>query len=358
MKKPIAPVLLAGFVLSLVAATGFAAPVVDPVVQQQPPPQPAAKVAIPKEVKDLLLAGLATRQAVKTDIPFTIPTHVFMPAQQNAYIYLYIKAKNGDLGFAVPPAPQIVDPSVAVPAAAKMQARFYVFIQFHNIENGTPTKLVKEIFVPARLEAEATGFDPNVEEYYSLGYPLAPGNYLASVALASLDLKKVGIQYHEFTLPDPKSFTKELDTTPILFLKNYEQVQAAETTTELHKDLFAWSIARITPNMDRVFKVGEPAEAFFFIYGAQPGGDQRYSIQVEFEVTQNDKPAIKFAAQTYASPLIDQPLPFKQTLEIKTGDVVKTQQQDLPAGEYVFLAKILDKISGLKTEKKINFTVK
>ena len=357
MKKTIAPVLLAGFVFGLVTATGFAAPVVDPVVRQQPPAQPSAKVAIPKEVKELMLAGLATRQPAKADIPFTIPTHVFMPAQQNAYIYLYLKVKNGDLGFAVPPAPQIVDPSVTVPAASKMRARFYVFVQYHKMENGAP-KLVREIYVPTQLEAEAAGFDPNVEEYYSFGYPLSAGDYLAAVAIASPDLKKVGIQYHEFSLPDPKSFTKELDTTPILFLKNYEQVQAAETTTELHKDLFAWSIARITPNLDKVFKVGESAEAFFFVYGAQPGGDQRYNIQVEFEVNQIDKPAIKFAAQTYTSPLIDQPLPLKQTLEIKTGDEVKTEQRDLPAGEYVFVARILDSISGLKTEKKINFTVK
>jgi hypothetical protein len=357
MKKTIAPVLLAGFVLSLVAATGFAAPIVDPVVQQKPPAQPSAKVAIPKEVKDLMLAGLAARQSAKADIPFTIPTHVFMPAQQNAYIYFYLKAKNGDLGFAVPPAPQVVDPSVTVPAASKMRARFYVFVQYHKMENGAP-KLFKEIYIPAQMEVEAAGFDPNVEEYYSLGYPLPAGDYLAAVALASPDLKKVGIQYHEFSLPDPASFTKELDITPMLFLKNYEQVQAAETTTELHKDLFSWSIARITPNLDRVFKVGEPAEAFFFIYGAQPGSDQRYNIQIEFEVIQNDKPSIKFASQTYTTPLIDQPLPLKQTLQITTGEEVKTEQRDLPAGEYVFVAKILDTVSGLKTEKKINFTVK
>jgi hypothetical protein len=305
-------------------------------------------------------AGVAARQPAKTDIPFTITENVFMPVpgQAASYIYLMVNVKNGDMGFAVPPTPQIVDPT-APPATPKLLARLYVFVQFYKVEDGKVGAMAKEMYIPAAFQADPNGFDPEAVEMYSFGYPLAPGKYLAAVALSTPDFAKYGIQYYEFSLPTPQDITDKLITTPIILVKDYSQTEQPETTAEFHKGLLAWSIARITPNREKTIKVGQPIETFFFIYGARPNSTGRYDLQAEFEVNQADgKPAIKFAAVKYPSPLIQQELPMKQTLQITTGDKTETKQQDLPAGSYTLVIKISDTVSGFKGEAKLDFIVK
>jgi hypothetical protein len=346
--------VLAGFALALIAAPVFSAQAAKDKPQEKPQ---ASKVFIPKEVKEPMMAGLATKTPARQDIPFTVFKSAFLPAQNAFYITMFLKAKNADLGYAPAAVPQVAD--IAAPAgAAKLQAKVNLFFQFHKVENGAPTQLVKEVYVPALLEADATGYDPEAEAWYTVGYPLLPGDYLATLAFTSADLKKIGIQYFEFTLPDAKSYTKALDTTPIIFLKEYKQVEAAELKPELHKGLFAYSVLRITPNIDNVFAVGDSFDIFFFIFGTLPKDGQTYDIQIDFEVVQGDKPAIKFAPGNFNSPLVSIPLPSKQTLQIKSGDQVRTESRDLPAGAYTMVLKITDKVSGLTGEKKIDFTVK
>lgn len=347
MKKLIVLFVIAGFAAGLSAAPAT-------VPQKQEKQQPQAKVYIPKEVKEPMMAGLPTRTA-RLDIPFSIFKSLFLPAQQAQQVVLFLKAKNADLGFAAPLAPQVVD--LAVPAQAKLQTRINLFLQFHKVENGQPTQLLKEVFVPGNLEADQATYNPEAEEWYTVGYPLMPGTYLASVAFASQDLKKIGIQYYEFTLPDAKSFTKELDTTPVFFINEYKQESQAEMAPLLHKGLFAYSVIRVSPNIEHTFKVGDPLDTFFFIFGVQPKDGGKYDIQIDFEVYQADKIAIKFAPGNFDNPLVSLPLQLKQTLLIKKGDEERTETRDLPAGDYTFVIKILDKVSGLKGEKKIDFKV-
>jgi hypothetical protein len=184
-----------------------------------------------------------------------------------------------------------------------------------------------------------------------------PGSYLASLAIASQDLKKIGIQYYEFSLPDAKSFTQALDTTPVFFIKDYKQEAQAEMTPLLHKGLFAYSVIRITPNIDHLFKVGDALDTFFFIYGVQPKDGGKYDIAIDFEVYEGEKLVIKFAPGAFDNPLVSLPLQLKQTLLIKKGDEERTETRDLPAGEYTFVIKVEDKVSGLKGEKKVPFKV-
>jgi hypothetical protein len=353
MKKLIAFFVIAGL------AAGFAAAGPSPNVPAQERPakqekQPPTKIYIPKEVREPMMAGLAARQA-RLDIPFTVFKSLYLPAQQAQQIILFVKAKNADLGYAAAVAPQIAEAAVA--AQPKMQTRINMFLQFHKLENGQVTQLVKEVFVPATLDADQAGYNPEAEDWYSVGYPLMPGTYLASVAITSQDLKKIGIQYYEFTLPDAKSFTQALDTTPVFFNQKIDQVSQAELKPELHKGMFVYSVLRLTPNIDHVFKVGDPLDVFFFIFGVQPKEGGKYDLQIDFEVYEGDKIALKFAPGNFDSPLISLALPIKQTLIIKKGDEERTETRDLPAGSYTFVIKIQDKVSGLKGEKKIDFKI-
>jgi len=351
MKKTIALLIAAGITLGL--ASGL-------VMAQEKPAAPPAQNRIPKTVKAAMEEGLAARVSAKADIPFSITENIFMPVpgQTASYIFLLMNVKNADMGFAIPPTPQVVDPT-APPAAPKLLARVYTFVQFYKLQDGKAPNLEKEIFIPAAFQADQDGFDPEAVEWYSFGYPLAPGKYLAAVALSSPDFQKFGIQYYEFALPTPQEMSDKLITSPVLFMNNYAQTEQPETQAELHKGLLAWSIARITPNRERTVKVADALDLFFFVYGAKPNATGRFDLQIEFEVDQMDgKPAIKFAPGDFKSPLISLPLQMKQTLQVTTGDKVETKQQDLPAGSYTLLAKISDKVSGLKGEQKIQFTIK
>jgi hypothetical protein len=350
MKRSIILCLIASLAVSLAAAPAYQAAQEKPKAEKQAP----TKVFIPKEVKDPMMAGLAARQA-RLDIPFTIFKSLYLPAQQAQQTILFLKAKNADLGFAPSVAAVAVEGAAA--AQPKMQTRLNVFLQFHKLENGAPTQLVREVFIPAPLEADQAGFNPEAEEWYSIGYPLLPGAYVAAVAIASQDLKKIGIQYYELDLPDAKSFTQALETTPVFFVKDLKQESAAEMTPVLHKGLFAYSVLRITPNIDLAFKVGEVLDTFFFIFGVQPKADGKWDIAIDFEVYEGEKLAIKFAPGAFENPLVSLPLQMKQTLLIKKGDEERTETRDLPAGSYTFVMKIEDKVSGLKGEKKIDFKI-
>jgi predicted small lipoprotein YifL len=465
MKKAIATIICAGFVFSLIACFGNAAPVAVPDKNKEQAAQ--QKSVIPKEVKSAMEAGLAARQPMKTDIPFTISENIIMPGPpQLIYVYLLLKVKNADMGYAPAPAAIVSDPLAAVPPA-KLQAKDHVFIQLYKLENGNPGPLTNEIYIPAVFESDPNGYDPEAVDWYSVGLPLPPGNYLAAIDLASNDLTKSGIQYYEFSLPDPAGFTKKLETSTILCMKEFRQVEAPDAKVELHRGLLSWSIARITPNLTKTLKVGDPLDIFFFIYGARPDSAGKFDVQVNFEVDklsnesdidsskyplllenwewertsdgssievkgevkniskedlnnvealvnffdkenkyvahtsaliennpiatlqtspfrvlQKDDPlivkavvdfkhtsgekidsaslvetAIKFNPEKYESPLISLPIPLKNTIETRTGDTVEYKEQNLAAGSYVLVAKILDKVSGLKGEKKLEFVI-
>jgi len=351
-KSFIAPILLAGFLFGLLAAPSFAAE------QQakQEAKQPAAKVYIPKEVRDVLLGGLQARTA-RADIPFTIFKNTFLPAQANYYVFFFLKMKNADLGFA----PSAIAPTVAegaTPPPAKVTARFDVFLQFHKMENGAPAQIVKEVYVPTIMELDAAGYDPEKEDWYTVGYPLPAADYLAAVAVTTHDMKKIGTQYYEFSLPDLKTM-KDLDTTPIFFLKEYKEVQQAETVAELHRNFMRYAILQITPNIENTVSVGDPLDLFFLVLGAQPNEKNAYDIDCQYEVRQDDKDAIKFAPAKYDNPFISQPLPMKQTLITKDKDGKETTAvKDLGPGSYTFICQLTDKVSGRTCKKTVDFTVK
>jgi len=351
MKKLIVPVILAGFVLGLAAAPGIAQQAQQPAPQKQQ----SARVTIPKEVKDALNAGLPTRQG-RQDIPFTIFKSTYLPAQQAFYIILFAKMKNADLGFAPAPPSQVAD--VAAAPGNKLRATFHMFLDFHKMENGVPLPTAKEVYVPVTMEQDAAGYDAAKEEWYSVGYALLPGDYLVGVAVTSADLKKIGTQYYEFKLPDPKDFTKALETTPIFCVKDIKNVGQAEQRAALHRGMLRWSSLEIVPNFDHVFSVGDPFDLFFTIIGAELTAEKKNKIEITYNVTQGEKVVAMYTPVMYEAMLVSQPLPIKQTVTITTGDQKRDEQRDLSPGAYTLNIKIIDKVSELSCIKKYDFTVK
>lgn len=354
-KARIVPVLCIALLLGLTAGLGAAI-------------QKSQELGnIPKEVKEDIQEGLASRQG-RQDIRASMVNSFYFPARDNSlHSVFFLKIVNSDLGYA-PAAASSVETMGAekgpqeIPAqevAADLEANFNVFLQFNRLDNNGVPQPVREVYIPAKIRVPAAELDLEKEDLYSVGVPLAPGDYIAAIALTSIDLQKVGIAYYELSLPDFASFGTSLETTPIFFVKQMERMEEGpEQYITFHRECFTYSYLKVVPNLDRVFSVGENLDIFFFVLGAQPNASATNEIEVNFEVKKDEEMQIKFTPQNYDSFVISQPLPMKQTVKIKKGEEERIEQRDLPAGNYTLVIDILDKISKKTTVKSIDFEVK
>ena len=373
-KRFLAFALSLAFALTLISLPALAA---SQKAQKQP-----ERVRIPKEIKEMLAQGLATRQG-RQDIPFTIFKNYFFPTQVpgNMSTVFFFRAKNADLGYmpaqAAPAAPQpqaqaqAQQPPAQAPAPApQLQARLHAFLEFHQVQNGQPGPPTPEIYIPVTLTEDSATYNPDKEDWYSAWAILPAGQYVLAMALAGADpknpvypdLKKVGVAYYECTIPALKDLEAVLDTTPAFIVKRAEQVQSPLTRAEIFRGYFGYSVLQIVPNLDNVVASGEAIEVFFFIFGAKlkdPVNPQSYEIEIQYEVRDaENKAVLKWPAQTYSYPLVSQPLPLIQTVKITDDKGERTEQRNLGAGKYTLLIQVNDKVGGLKSEKTLNFEVK
>ncbi|MGA2532235.1 MAG: hypothetical protein ABSG19_04275 [Candidatus Aminicenantales bacterium] len=371
------------FALSLFTVFAQATPQ-KPQEPKKPEAKPAQREIIPKEIRAIMQEGLATRQG-RQDIPFTIFKSLVFPVQGGMHAVIFFRAKNSDLGYAVPapaaPAPadknKPAQPAAPAPAASMLEARLALALEFLQPDQTGALKVYKDASFGANLQTESAGYDPNKEEWYSLGLGLPCGKYTVAMLFAYVDpkkgvadIKKVGVSYYDLVLPGPETYQNALETTPLFFARNIEQMPSYEARPTVHKGLFTYSVLQIVPNIDSVVTAEDKSqiEALFFVLGAkakeEPAGQAqpavqtsqpKYEVEINFEVQKEDgSTAIKWETQDYVSPLIDQILPLKRTL--KTGE--KIERKDLEPGKYTLVIKIKDKVSGLTLDKKMPFEVK
>ncbi len=319
-------------------------------------------VIIPPQVKTVFQEGMTSRQP-RLDIPFQITNNLYLPAQQNLHTVFFFQVKNADLAYtAETPAAAPAEAQEEQPTTQKLISQRYVFLQFNKLDTQTPGELVKEIYIPMRVEVDSASYDPEEEGTYTTGYPLPPGNYLLSMAITSQDFNTIGTQYYEFSLPDPFSFTETLETTPIFFVESIKQVAAPETVADIHKDFFAYSILQVIPNLERAISPQENLDIFFYIFGSQANAQGQTDIDVHFQVFQGEELAINFATQKYNSPLVSQELPMKKTVLVKTTKGTETtearEQRNLDPGSYTLSIDITENTSGKTINKRIDFEVR
>ena len=242
IRNLIIPVLVLGFILSLLLSPCLALQE----KKQKETAQESKPIFIPKDVKSVFEEGIKTREA-RLDIPFTIIKHLYLPARENMHNIFLFKVKNADLGFSpIALAPESPEkkvekeedkevPSESEIVPAKLQSNSYLFLQFNKLEGNEPGEVVKEIYIPVNFQVESSSYEPDKEELCTTAYPLPSGNYILSMAITSLNFEKIGTQYFEFSLPNPLSFTDNLETTPILFVKNMKRMDSAEPRPEIHR---------------------------------------------------------------------------------------------------------------------------
>lgn len=355
IKSILIPALALGLILILVSSSILAAQGKKKETQEQ------KVIIIPKEVKALFEEGVKTRQP-RMDIPFTIFKLLYFPQQNYMHSVFVLQIKNSDLGYA-PLTPEGVKPekkkeekteSIFESVPTRLQSQAHVFLQFTQLDG----EFTKEIYLPVRIEIDGASYEPEKEDLYVCGYPLLPGKYLLSIAVASQKLEKIGTQYFEFTLPQNDPASLELTTTPIFFVKNIEQMPGQDSRVILYKSVFTYAVLKIEPNLLKLFSPGDQLDIFFILLGAQPNETGQFDIEINYEVLKGEEKTIRYAAQNYKSPLISQPLPLKKTVIIKSEEEEKRETRDLEAGTYTLSLDIKDKISGKTLKTTIDFDVK
>lgn len=313
--------------------------------------KPPAKASMPKEVAALIQEGLTTRQG-RQDIPFSIFKQIVLPAQGgNLYPVFCFKAKNGDLGYV---------PSAS--GSGEMETTINVFFQFFQAGDATQVKPLFGGKSLAVLKSEGAGYDPEKEDWYSFGLAMPAGQYTLAMVLATPDMKKMSVAYSDVSLPAAETYQAALWLTEPVVVKALEQVAPDQRPT-VHRGYLSWGAMKVVANLAGDTASGENLEVLFFVLGAavkdpaavRPVND----IEANFEVQGEDgKMAIKWAPAAYEAYFVNQTLPLIQTLQIKDDKGERIEKRPLPAGKYVLLATVTDKVSGMKGETKVGFEVK
>lgn len=335
-------------IMSLLTVSAQAASGIQGKGQEVKPP---ARASMPKEISALIQEGLATRQG-RQDIPFSLFKQLVLPAQgANLYPVFFFKAKNGDLGY--------------VPSASgtgEMETTLNVFFQFFQPGEAGMLKPALAGKALAVLKTDGTGYDPEKEDWYSLGLAMQAGTYTLAMVITTPDMKKMSVGYCDVTLPAPASYQGALWPTEPVIVKTMDQVEPDQRPT-VHRGYFTWGAIKVVSSIAGEIAPGGNLEIFFFVLGAtvkdpaavRPVND----LEVNFEVQGEDgKAAIKWAPQAYETYFVNQPLPLVQTLQIKDDKGERVERRPLPAGKYVLLAQVTDKVSGLKGQTKVAFEVK
>ncbi len=313
--------------------------------------KPPAKASMPKEVLALIQEGLATRQG-RQDIPFSVFKQLVLPAQAgNLYPVFCFKAKNGDLGYV---------PSSS--GSGEMETTLNVFFQFFQAGEAVPVKPLFGGKSLAILKSDGAGYDPEKEDWYSFGMAMSAGKYTLALVLATPDMKKMSVAYCDVSLPVAETYQSALWLTEPLIVKALEQVEPDQRPT-VHRGYLTWGAMKVVANLTGATASGENLEVLFFVLGAavkdpaavRPTND----LEVNFEVRGEDgKVAIKWAPAAFEAYLVNQALPLIQTLQIKDDKGERVEKRPLPAGKYVLVANVTDKVSGMKGETKVGFEVK
>lgn len=332
--------------------------------QVQDPRQVAEELSrefIPAEILSIIKSGLETRTP-NTAIPFDVFKFLYLPAQQNMYGIFFFKCKNSDLGFKginQPAADEEKEVSSFESTPTQLISRNNIYLYFKQL-NGD---YEKQIYVPFNQKAAGITYEPEAEPYYSIGYPLPPGDYVLAMAIASSDQKeKVGTQYFEFSLPNASSFT-EIDITPAFFVNQMNQMSAVEMQTAVHKGFFTYGLYQMEPNIEQIFSPGDNLDIFFYIFGCQTNAEGLCDIEINYSISLGEEMAIQYATTPYEHPIVSQPLPMKKTVKITTTDeegneVERTETRNLEPGTYSFTMEIKDNLAGKSVTKSVKIEVR
>ncbi|MFQ6069151.1 MAG: hypothetical protein ACE5LC_01345 [Candidatus Aminicenantales bacterium] len=291
-------------------------------------------VKIPPEVKKVMDENLPARQS-RPDIPLSYFRTLYFPYQTDYYSVFILKMKNRDMGYVTPGSTEKTIEEQEEEAETVLTCNLDFFFRVYSLDKKGEVKgVVKEIYLPYADQLLSSEYDPEEENYYTFGTIFPPGRYLLAAASASLDLSRIGLVFQEFYLPSQSDFRKKLGFTPVFFIKSLKRMPSPDSVILLYKNLFHYSYLEIEPRFSPQFTPQDRLDVFYFILGATPGEDGKYTFEIKYTYKKGEEEVVKFKpkVETIPAPIVSVPLqlsfsdkklePGEYTLEISLKDMV------------------------------------
>ncbi|MEW6455252.1 MAG: hypothetical protein AB1410_00875 [Acidobacteriota bacterium] len=308
-------------------------------------------VKIPKEISQIFDANLPSKQE-RFDIPINYAKTLYFPSRENYFAYFFFKIKNGDLNFQ----PVVIQPEKEKKPEEqeqkedKLVCNMNFFLRIYSIdEKGEVKKIFKEIYLPYFEEKKVEEYNPEEENFYSVGTIFQPGKYLLGLAITTVDLKKVGMIFEEFSLPSQSSLRRKITTTPLFFVKSLKRISQADTEVKIYKNLFHYSVLEIEPKFVNKFSPFDNLDIFYFILGSQPDENGKFDFEINYKIKRGEEEAVKFSPQKLddvPAPIVSLPLPLSSS------------EKPLEPSDYILEITIKDKNGNISGKEEISFKVK
>lgn len=277
-------------------------------------------VKIPEEVTKVIETNLPARQA-RLDIHLSYVHTLYFPYQADYFACFFLKIKNKALGYV---APLMEEEKERAREKGKKEAEKEAeeeekilscnvdfFFRIYSLgKDGQIKDIHKEVYLPYADQVESINYNPEEENFYSFGTIFPPGRYLLSAAAVSLDLTKIGLIFQEFYLPFSSDFKKNLELTPLFFVRSLKRMPSSDSAINLYKNLFHYATLEIEPYFDREFSLTEKLDIFYFILGMTPGEDGKFKFEVRYTYKKGEEEVVKFEpkVENVPAPIVSVPL--------------------------------------------------
>ena len=282
--------------------------------------QEEERVKIPKQVAKIMESNFPAREA-RLDIPLSYIKTLYFPYQNDYFTCFFLKIKNQALGYV---APFLAEDKKEGKEKGKekekketeeeeviLSCNVDFFFRIYSLgKDGQIKDIHKEVYLPYADQVESINYNPEEENFYSFGTIFPPGRYLLSAAAVSLDLTKIGLIFQEFYLPFSSDFKKNLELTPLFFVRSLKKMPSSDSAINLYKNLFHYATLEIEPYFDREFSLTEKLDIFYFILGMTPGEDGKFKFEVRYTYKKGEEEVVKFEpkVENVPAPIVSVPL--------------------------------------------------
>jgi len=182
--------------------------------------------------------------------------------------------------------------------------------------------------------------------FYTFGVPLDPGDYTLAIEITRTDYSKMGTSLIPLKIP-PLNRIRKISFSEPIFIKNFKQMNEAETVFTIHRNNFQIGRILFFPYLNYKFQSNESPALLLQIFGTSLDMVNRtYNIDCRLSIKKGKKVVVKFKRLSLIRPSLYQPIVFR-----------KTESELLEPGDYILLLEIWDRISNRRGKIEIPFSI-
>ena len=276
-----------------------------------------------------------------TYVPFTVTVD---PAQINrakVAMYLYVTAhQDPPAAPAAPADPDTAEEPVPQMPKAVFEAAYFIDVSAQRAGGGP-------IHLSRAFAAPGGDYDVYIAMRDSLGGPAPEDEESASVLMIR---EEVSV---------PNLWTPELQTSSVLMADLVEPLTEPLAPDMQTEEPYTMGTTRIVPKYGRSFGKQDELSLLLLVYNAQPTGDQKPDLTIEYNFHQRTDAGEEFFNKTNPQQFNAQTLPpgfdLAQGHQIFAGQSVPLSM--FPAGDYRLEITISDNEAGASVTRDVHFTV-